>query len=698
MDKRIDHSFIETKWQEKTKDNFIVKFDTIDKSKEKYSIVLPPPNVTGYLHLGHAFNITLQDIIARYQTSQGKNVLWIPGLDHAGIATQTKVEEMLKQNGINRKDIGREKFIEEINKWKNKYGNTILSQIKKLGGSCDWSRLVFTMDDHYSQKVLNAFVKLYNDGLIYKGYYMINWCEALNTTISDDEVVSNEEIINFYYIKYQLDETNDFLTVATTRPETMFGDVALAFNPNDDKYKNFLGKFVKIPIINKLIPIISDDRIKIDVGTGLVKITPAHDKLDYEIGKTHNLDVISVINEDGMMCNVPNEYDQKYKLKVRTEIINKLTELNQLEKIDKKKSMIPRCHRTNCVIEPRITNQWFIKMKPLAEIAKKMIDNNEIKFYPERVISLFDNWINNIRDWCISRQLWWGHRIPVWYCSNSHINCQIDKPIHCNVCTDTNLIQDSDCLDTWNSSWLWSFAVFQSEDEFNYYFPLDLVVTGIDILFFWVMRMMMASGYFLEKTPFKKVYFNGIIRDNFGHKMSKSSGNAIDPLTIINKIGVDPMRFSFLMISPKDGDLLVSNESFDIGKTFCTKLWNLGKYLQYKNMFEFKNVSLIDIQIGDDCDKHIYDMYQKLISNIPQLYERMDFQELARSLYIFVWNDFANDYVEKTKQNLTDDRRKLIMFIYKNILILLYPIIPHVTQELYEIIGLSNLCNELFPV
>ena len=701
MDPRINHKQIEEKWQALR----YGKFKSIPNEKKSFTIMTPPPNVTGQLHVGHMLNSTFNDIIARRKRQEGFNVCFVPGLDHAGLATQTKVEKFLKEKGIDKSTLTNEQFFEECTKWKNEYGGKIINQFKRLGLSCDWDRLTFTLDEKYTEKVTDTFVKLYQAGLIYKGNYMTNWCTILQTAISDEECVTTEEEKDLHYINYKLvsnyddnnadatataDTADVYLTVATTRPETLFGDVAIAYNPNDERYKKYKGSYVVIPLLNKRIPIIEDERIKIEFGTGLCKITPAHDKDDFVTGQNNNLPTLTIIDKCGHICNTGTKYDGLYKDKARKEIIKELKELRLLTEIIKKKSNIVRCSRSGSIIEPMITEQWFIKMKPLAEIASELLKSEKVKFIPERISNTFNSWIANIRDWCISRQIIYSHKIPIWYCSLlGHENCANTKPNICSKCDDTNLIQDNNTLDTWASSYIYQFATF-SDDELDYYYPVDLMITGQDILFFWIMRMMMTSGFLHNKQPFNKVLFHGIVRDENNKKMSKSLQNCIDPLEIIDKIGLDPIRFSLMMTVPKDGDLKISIQSFDVGKMFCTKLWNVTRFLQMNKVFDQNTNTDTKIEYSDEDVKFIQ-QFKSLNNEIIESYDKLDFQNLVRSLHNFTWNVFANDYLEYAKDKLTNDRKNILSNVFSKLIILLYPIIPHVTEEIWEIMGNSNL-------
>ena len=696
MESRINHKQIEEKWQSLR----YGKFKSVPNEKKSFTILTPPPNVTGQLHMGHMLNSTFNDILARRKRQEGYNVCFVPGLDHAGLATQIKVEKLLKEKGIDKNSLTKEQFIEECTKWKNQYGEIILNQFKRLGLSYDWDRLTFTLDKSYSEKVIDTFVKLYNCGLIYKGNYMTNWCTALQTAISDEECITTEEEIGLYYINYKLTNTSNdlsdvYLTVATTRPETLFGDVALAYNPNDIRYKKYKGMTVLIPIINKEIPIIEDDRIKIDFGTGLCKITPAHDKDDFATGEKNNLPIVLIFDKSGHITNTGTIYDGMYKDKARKEIVNKLNELELLLEIKKKKSSITRCQRSGVVIEPMITTQWFIKMKPLAEIASDLLKSGKVEFVPNRINTTFDSWIANIKDWCISRQIIYSHQIPIWHCLNcKYQNCANVKPSMCNQCKnsiETNLIQDPNTLDTWASSYIYQFATF-SDEELDYYYPVDVMITGQDILFFWIMRMMMTSGFLHKIQPFDKVLFHGIVRDENNKKMSKSAQNCIDPLILINDVGLDPIRFSLMMTTPKDGDLKISMQTFDVGKTFCTKLWNITRFLKINNIFEQTNE--INISIQDNLsneDLQIIEQFQDMILKIKESYDKLDFQNLVKNMHKFTWDHFSNNYLEYAKKNLNFTRKKVLYDIFTKLIVHLYPIIPHVTEEIWSIIGNDNL-------
>lgn len=687
MESRIDHHFIQEKWNGVwTSTN---AFDsTLDDTSKVYVICQAPPNITNKLHVGHFLNGTLNDLVTRRKRQEGYKVCFRAGLDHAGLATQMKVESWLREQKITKEMLGKEKFLEKCAEWKDKYGGTIIEQFKAIGLSCDWNRVTFTLDPNYYSQVINTFVELYKAGLVYKGNYLTNWCSALETAISDEECTETEETIEVYYIRY-LFETGDegptYLTVATTRPETMFGDVAVAYNPEDPRYKHLKGKSVQIPLINKSIPLVEDERIKIEFGTGLCKITPAHDKDDYLTAQKYNLEPISIFDKKGHIVNTNTRFDSMHKNKARKEVLEDLTNLGLIEKTDQKKSMVTRCSRSNCIIEPMITPQWFIRMKDLGNGAVELLDTKQVEFVPEKVENLFRGWVAGIRDWCVSRQIWYGHQIPVWYCEHSHINCENHQPVMCQTCGSTNLVQETDCLDTWASSYIWQFATF-SKEEFEHYYPIDLIVSGQDILFFWIMRMMMMSKFLHNKPPFKRVLFHGIVRDEMGKKMSKSAGNGVDPLELIKEHGLDPIRFGMLMKLPKEGDLKLTPDIIKIGKTFCTKIWNIGRLLKSNDVCTRDVLSLNELNLETSEDVEIIEKLTKLVVNVDNCYDTLDTHHLTAILYDFTWNEFASCYLEYAKDKLSLDRQNILAHIYSKLLDMLHPIIPHVTSELKELV------------
>lgn len=649
--------------------------------REPFTIVIPPPNVTGNLHMGHALNNTFQDVLARYKRMQGRNVLWVPGTDHGGIATQNVVERMLAKEGKTKEDVGRDRFLEIVQEWKESKRETIIRQLKALGCSCDWEREEFTMSDKLSTWVKKAFVTLFHKGLIYRGNYIINWCPRCQTALSDDEVDHLDQKGGLYYIKYKLVTDDRYLIVATTRPETILGDTAVAFNPDDDRYSELDGKFVRIPIIDREVPLIPDNYVKPEFGTGLVKITPAHDKNDYEIGKRHALPSLKVVNETGKIFGTGTKYDGMDRFECREKIIIDLQNLGLIEKIEDYDNTIGTCYRCRTIIEPNLSDQWFVKMDEMKEDALMSVNTNIIKMIPEKHKKIFNNWLNAKVDWCISRQIWWGHQIPIWYCRECQaINCAEDIPKQCHKCQSNNLEQDPDVLDTWFSSSLWAFSVF-NEDDLAYYFPTSVLITGGDILFFWVARMIMSSYKLMECPPFHTVYLHGIVRDGKGEKMSKTVGNVIDPLEIIEEFGADVLRFTMMMLTPMDQDVNISKDSFKVGRAFCTKYWNSVRYI-LMNVKE--PIKPLDLDTLNCADKWIFNKFNKLISDVDNNLDKMNFMVAAQELYNFTWNDFCNCYLKYAKMSIDTDRTKsVLVHIVDGITRLLHPFIPFCTEEIW---------------
>ncbi len=683
MDTRINYKLLEEKWQ--TIWAYNKCFESVPNEKIPFTMILPPPNVTGVLHMGHALNSTFQDIRCRYQRMKGYNVLWVPGLDHAGLATQIKVINQLKSDNIDPTQLSRDELIKHIFDWTKTHKHIIVNQLKQLGCSCDWSNQKFTLDDFHSNQVNEIFIKLYNDGLIYQGLYMVNWCPALATAISDEETIKTDTIGKLYYIKYKIVDRDQYLVVATSRPETIFGDSAIAFHPQDPRFIEYKDCKVYIPIINKEIGLIADTFVTPEFGSGLVKITPAHNKDDYEIGKRHNLPINQVIDKNGNLYNTETIYDGISREIVKKMVVKELTKLGLIEKIEDYNTIIKTCSRSGSVIEPMLTTQWFVKMKPLAEICRKFIDNGEITLFPERHINHLYNWLDNIHDWCISRQIVWGHRIPIYYCQNKNcakILCSNQTLETCSLC-QSSVEQDKDVLDTWFSSWILPYTDLGS--NLNYYFPIDVLITGEDILFFWVIKMIMASGYMYNKVPFKKVFLHGLVRDENKVKMTKTLGNVINPLTIIEKYGTDPMRFSLIMHAPKEHDFSISFKMFDSGKNFCTKFWNIVRFCldNAKN----EEINLSDL---DDLDKEILNKLNMLILKIEKCLAIFDYQQCGQCLHTFVFTDFSNSYLESTKNlmnNNKENKQKVLFHILNVLTRILSPFIPHVAEEIWEILN-----------
>lgn len=662
-----------------------------DRTKEPYTIVMPPPNITGKLHMGHALDETLQDVLIRYKRMKGYNCLWIPGTDHAAIATELKIVEKLRQEGIDKKDLTREEFLDKAWAWKKEYGGTILNQLKKLGCSCDWSRERFTMDEGLSKAVNYVFIKLYEKGLIYKGKRMINWCPFCNTSISDAEVEYEEEPTHLWYIRYKVKDENKYIIVATTRPETMLGDTGVAVHPEDERYKDLIGKTVILPIMNKEIPIIADEFVEKEFGTGAVKLTPAHDLNDYEAGKKHNLEIIEVFDKNWKMGNLIPEYEGMDIYEARKEIVKKLEEIGALVKIEDYIHNVGKCYRCHHTIEPKISEQWFVKMEPIAKPAIEAVKEGKTRFIPERFDKTYYNWMENIQDWCISRQLWWGHRIPAYYCTKcNNIEVAENTPQKCERCGNTDFEQDEDTLDTWFSSALWPFSTLgwpEQTEDLKYFYPTSTLVTGYDIIFFWVARMIFSAIEHTGQVPFKDVFIHGIVRDSLGRKMSKSLGNGIDPLEIIEKYGTDALRFSLVLGISPGNDIRYMPEKLESAANFANKLWNASKFV-------LGNLEEIDYNAvpRDLCyeDKWILSKLNELIKEATINLDNYDLGVWVQKTYDFIWGEFCDWYIEIVKPRLYNKEcktRKAAQYTLNKVLgdslKLLHPIMPFVTEEIY---------------
>ena len=666
-----------------------------DKSKKPYTIVIPPPNITGKLHMGHALDETIQDLLIRYKRMQGYNALWVPGTDHAAIATEAKVVAKLKEEGINKEDLGREEFLKRAWEWKKEYGGIIINQIKKLGCSCDWDRERFTMDEGLSNAVKHVFVDLYNKGLIYKGKKMINWCPYCKTSISDAEVEYEEEPTHLWYIRYQVKgEENRYVVVATTRPETMLGDTGVAVHPADERYKDLVGKTVILPIMNKEIPVVADEFVEKEFGTGAVKLTPAHDPNDYESGERHGLEVVEVFDESGKMNDLVPEYAGMDLYEARDKIVEKLKEIGALVKIEDYTHNVGKCYRCHHRIEPKISEQWFVKMELLAKPAIDAVRNGDVKFIPERFDKTYFNWMENIRDWCISRQLWWGHRIPAYYCQDcGNMQVSEDEVTKCNKCGSTNIEQDDETLDTWFSSALWPFSTLgwpEQTEDFKYFYPTDTLVTGYDIIFFWVARMIFSAIEHTGQVPFKNVFIHGIVRDSQGRKMSKSLGNGIDPIEIIDKYGTDALRFSLILGISPGNDIRYMPEKLESASNFANKLWNASKFV-LGNLEDYTEVEFKDIENSlTYSDKWILSKLNKLIAEITNNIDSFEIGVFAQKIYDFIWNEFCDWYIEMVKPRLYNEEnttKKAAQYTLNKVLSdslkLLHPIMPFVTEEIY---------------
>ena len=668
-----------------------------DPDKKPYSIVMPPPNVTGQLHMGHALDSTLQDILTRYKRMEGYSALWLPGTDHAGIATQIKVEEELRvKEGKTRYDLGREKFLERVWAWKEKYGSRIVEQQRKLGVSCDWSRSRFTMDEGCSRAVREAFCEMYDKGLIYKGSRIINWCPHCLTALSDAEVEYVDKPGHLWYIRYPLSDGSGDIVVATTRPETMMGDTGVAVNPNDEKFQHLIGKTCILPIMNREIPIVGDEYCEIGFGTGAVKMTPAHDPNDFEVGLRHNLDVIRVIADNGTINENGGKYNGMDRYECRKALVKDLEEQGYLVKTEPYSHNVGTCYRCHNDVEPLISAQWFVKMKPLAEEAIRVVKDGTIKFVPERFSKTYLNWMENVHDWCISRQLWWGHQIPAWYCDEcGHINVSREDPTKCEKCGCTHLTRDEDVLDTWFSSGLWPFSTLGWPDldseDLKYWYPTTDMVTGYDIIFFWVERMVVSGMEQMKKEPFKTVFIHGLVRDDKGRKMSKSLGNGIDPLEMAEKYGADALRFNLITGNSPGNDMRFYVEKCEAMRNFANKIWNASRYV-------LMNLTVEETGLPDAADLEIEDQWvlTKLNTLIKEVTENMDAYELgvaSAKVYDFIWDTYCDWYIELTKARLYGENeksklaaQKVLVYVLDQFLRLLHPFMPFITEEIWQAI------------
>ena len=670
-----------------------------DSKKQPYTIVIPPPNITGQLHMGHALDNTLQDILIRYKRMQGFSALWIPGTDHASIATEAKIVEAMKKEGITKEDIGREAFLERAWEWKNLYGGRIIQQLKKLGSSCDWQRERFTLDEGCSEAVKEVFVNLYNKGLIYQGERIVNWCPHCLTSISDAEVEFEEQDGHLWHIKYPIKDSDEFITVATTRPETMLGDSGVAVNPDDERYQHLIGKTAILPLTNREIPIFADQYVEKDFGTGVVKMTPAHDPNDFEVGARHNLEIIKVLTETAHMSSGTGKYEGMDRYAARKAIVNDLQELDLIEKIENYKHNVGSCYRCKTTIEPMISKQWFVKMEPLAKPSIEAVREGQTKFVPERFDKIFYHWMENIKDWCISRQLWWGHRIPAWYCQDcGEVIVSKQTPTCCNKCGSHNLKQDEDTLDTWFSSALWPFSTLgwpdKNSEDLKYFYPTNTLVTGYDIIFFWVARMIFSAIEHTGQVPFDTVFIHGIVRDANGLKMSKSLGNGIDPLEIIDQYGADALRFTLATGSSAGNDTRYSDDKVKASRNFANKLWNAARFIQM-------NLDG-DIDKGlpeklEQEDKWILSTLNNVIKAATDNIENYDLGLAAQKAYDFIWDEICDRYIEIVKIRLAsddkttkDNARRVLVYVMSEALKLLHPFMPFITEEIYLALPNNN--------
>lgn len=691
-------------------------FKASSKSRKKpYTIVIPPPNITGILHMGHALNNTLQDILIRYKRMSGYEALWMPGTDHAGIATQNVVEKSLREENLSRHLLGREKFLERVWKWREKYGNTIIRQLQRMGSSCDWERTRFTMDEGLSEAVREVFVRLYEKGLIYRGKYIINWCPRCQTALSDEEVQHKDVTGHLYYLKYAIEDTDQHVTIATTRPETMLGDTAIGYNPEDERYKHLEGKIAILPLLNRRLRIIQDKDIDPKFGSGALKITPAHDPVDFNLAQKHGLELINVMNPDGTLNEHAGPYQGLDRFEARRKIIAELEDRRILLETKEHVHAIGHCYRCQTVVEPYLSLQWFVHMKPLAKPAIAAVKDGKTTFTPKRWTKVYLDWMNNIKDWCISRQIWWGHRIPVWYCQTcrtpeilKHVDEFAGKKINigtklytepgmmvsrqtpkaCKACGGTDLIQDSDVLDTWFSSWLWPFSTLgwpKENKDLKFFYPTATLVTGYEIIFFWVARMMMAGHEFMKKEPFKEVYIHGIVRDENGAKMSKSLGNAVDPLGIIDEYGADALRYAIISITSEGQDVYASKEKFEVGRNFANKIWNAARFALIN--LENRAVEPKAPKTGalSPIDLWILSRLNQTIQEVTESLNRSRFNEAASNLYDFFWHQFCDWYLELAKPNIKSKETQWVLYtVLDNSLRLLHPFMPFITEEIWQ--------------
>ena len=682
-----------------------------DPDKKPFTIVMPPPNVTGQLHMGHAMDCTLQDILIRFKRMQGYAALWVPGTDHAGIATQIKVEEELRtKEGLTRYDLGREKFLERVWDWKRQYGGRIVQQQKKLGASCDWDRARFTMDEGCSKAVRETFCELYEKGLIYKGSRIINWCPHCVTALSDAEVEYQDKPGHLWHMRYPLTDGSGYLVVATTRPETMMGDTGVAVNPNDERYKHLVGKTCILPLMDREIPIVADEYVEMDFGTGCVKMTPAHDPNDFEVGLRHNLDTIRVLDDNGKVNANGGKYEGMDRYEARKAVVADLEALGLMEKIEDYSHNVGTCYRCHNDVEPIISAQWFVKMKPLAEAAIKVVEDGETRFVPDRFAKTYLNWMENVHDWCISRQLWWGHQIPVWYCDDcGHMTVTRDDPDCCEKCGSRKIHRDPDVLDTWFSSALWPFSTLgwpEKTEDLDYFYPTDVLVTGYDIIFFWVARMIFSACEQTKKPPFHTVFIHGLVRDDKGRKMSKSLGNGIDPLEMADKYGADALRFNLVTGNSPGNDMRFYVEKCEAMRNFANKIWNASRFVQM-------NLTVEDNRLPEHLELEDRWILCRLGEVIGQVTENMEAFELgvaSAKVYDFIWSDFCDWYIELTKARLQgddpqakEDAQHVLVYVLTETLKLLHPFMPFITEEIWQALPHSEgagdyLMLESWPV
>ena len=705
MDKNFDFKKRENEIYKNWEENGYFK-PVIDKDKKPFVISMPPPNVTAKLHIGHALDDTIQDILIRYHRMLGDPTLYVPGTDHASIATEVKVVEKLKKEGKSKESLGREKFLEEAWKWKEEYGGKIIEQQRKLGLSCDWQRARFTMDEGCSKAVLEVFERLYNEGIIYKGERLVNWCPECKTPISDIEVEYEEQKSNLWHIRYKIENSDDYVVVATTRPETMLGDTAVAVNPNDERYKDIVGKRVFLPIVNKYIPVVADRYVDMEFGTGVVKITPAHDPNDFKVGKRHDLEIINILNEDGTLNEKTGKYEGMTTLEAREEIVKELKDIGALVKIEPHVHNVGSCYRCHHTIEPYISNQWFVKMEELAKPAIEAVKNGDIKFIPKRFEKIYLNWMENIEDWCISRQLWWGHRIPAYYCKECG-KITVSKE-HITTCEcEGEVVQDEDTLDTWFSSALWPFSILgwpDNTEDYSYFYPNSVLVTGYDIITFWVSKMIFSGLHYTNKIPFENVYIHGLVRDSQGRKMSKSLGNGVDPIEVIENYGTDALRFSLTQNISAGNDMRYMPEKLETARNFANKLWNAAKFV---NMY-IDDIVVENVENFLPADKWILTKLSKLEKEVKDNLDKYELGVPLQKLYDFIWSDFCDWYIEIVKTRLYDKETNPFSYsvavwtlnhVLVQVIKMLHPYMPFITEEIYQNLHTdkNSIMKDMYP-
>ena len=694
LDKQYEPGEVEKRWGRFWEEK---NFFHADETRESpaFSIVIPPPNITGRLHIGHAFNNTLQDILTRWKRMQGCNALWQPGTDHAGIATQNVVEKQLHEEGTGRQDLGREAFVKRVWKWRNESGGTITNQLKKLGCSLDWERDRFTMDEGLSKAVREVFVSLYEEDLIYKGDYIINWCPRCHTALSDLEVEHQDTQGYLYHLKYSIKDSKDFLVIATTRPETMLGDTAVAVNPNDERYQKYKGKKLILPVLNREVPLIVDDYVDTSFGTGALKVTPAHDPNDFELGRKHQLETINIMNPDGTMNSLASPtYEGLDRFECRKKLISNLKDSGVLIKIEDLNHSVGHCYRCRTVVEPYLSKQWFVKVKPLAEPAMKAVRDGSIKIVPKFWENTYFEWMENIRDWCISRQIWWGHQIPAWNCKAcGEVVVARETPNSCSACSSTDLIQETDVLDTWFSSALWPFSTLgwpEKTDSLKRFYPTSVLCTGFDILFFWVARMIMMGLKFMGDVPFRDVYIHALIRDAEGQKMSKTKGNVIDPLEVMEQYGTDALRFTLAAFAAQGRDIKLAEDRIEGYRNFCNKLWNASRFV-FMNLEDYKGSCALDERSKfSSADLWILSRLNRATKDVNEALEAFRFNDAALTVYKFIWNEYCDWYIELTKSKLVDPgsqrvaAQNMLIHVLDSALKLLHPFMPFITEEIWQ--------------